>query len=116
MKLKQWGLLLATFCLSLTIFTSAQASYLSGNSYATMATRRVKITKNVNVYRCKTGQYEATNHFTYVGKLHKGAHVKISNWLMSTGGVWVVKSARYYHNSRTFFVISAKGHHWYKRI
>lgn len=115
MHLKKWGIVLGLTLVGLST-TPVQASYLSGNSYAAMANRRVKITRSVRVYRVHTGQSEATNHFTYVGKVHKGAKVKISNWLMSTGSVWVIKSAhKYYHNSRTFFVVSAKGHHWYHK-
>ena len=93
-----------------------QASYLNGNNYAAMATRHVKVTKNMPVYRIKTGKYEAQNRFYRYGSIKKGTKLYISRWIMSTGGVWVIKSKNYYYNHRTFFVVSGMKANWYKRI
>ncbi|WP_203637365.1 hypothetical protein [Levilactobacillus wangkuiensis] len=116
MQLRKWGLLLLALVMVGLPAVPVHASYLNGNEYAAMATRRVKITRTVHVYRVRTGKYEAANRFTDAGYVHKGAHVKISHWLMSAGSVWVIKSPhKYTHNSRTFFVVAAKGHHWYRK-
>lgn len=96
--------------------TVQASSYLSGNSYAKKATRYVKVTKKMPVYKVKTGKYEATNKFTRYGSVKKGSKVYISKWLMSTGGVWVIKSKKYYHNKRTFFVVPGTKANWYKKI
>lgn len=106
-------LLLFTF---LGISQTSQANYLSGNSYASLATRHVRVTRTMRVYRCRTGKYEAANHFYRAGKVRKGTKLYISRWLMSTGGCWVIKSRKYYHNRRTFFVVPGMKANWYKRI
>lgn len=93
---------------------SVSAGYLNGNSYATLATRHVKTTKSVAVYRIRTGKYEAANHFHYAGKIKKGTKLRISHYLMSTGG-WIITSKKYYHNKRTFFLVPDSQHHWYKK-
>ena len=94
----------------------ANASYLNGNDYAKMATRYVRVTKSMPVYRCKTGNCEANNRFHRYGTLKKGTKVYISRWLMSTGSCWVIKSHKYYHNRRTFFAGPGMKVNWYKRI
>ncbi|WP_308555450.1 hypothetical protein [uncultured Lactobacillus sp.] len=93
-----------------------QASYLSGNNYASLATRHVVVTRTMPVYRCKTGHCEAENRFYHAGHAHKGTKIYISRWLMSTGGVWVIKGGKYYHNHRTFFVVPGSRANWYQRI
>ena len=107
--------LLGTTLLS-TLFlfsSSVNASYLNGNSYAAEATKHATAKKTVRVYKVTTGKYEANNHYTFYGYLHKGSSVKRSSYLMSTGG-WVIKSShKYYHNKRTFFLV-AKGNWYYK--
>lgn len=100
----------------LGISNKTQASYLNGNSYARKATRHVRVTKTMHVYRCHTGKYEAANRFYSSGKVKKGTKLYISRWIMSTGGVWVIKSRKYYHNRRTFFVVPGMKANWYKRI
>ena len=91
------------------------SSYLNGNDYARAATRYVKVTRKIPIYRVRTGRYEAANHFYKAGYVKKGTKLHISYWIMSTGG-WIGTSKKYYHNSRTFFLISAKHADWYKRI
>lgn len=91
------------------------SSYLNGNDYARAATRYVKVTRKIPIYRVRTGRYEAANHFYKAGYVKKGTKLHISYWIMSTGG-WIVTSKKYYHNSRTFFLISAKHADWYKQI
>lgn len=95
---------------------TTEARYLNGNSYARLATRHVRVTRTMPVYRCRTGKYEAKNHFYRVGKVRKGTKLYISKWLMSTGACWVIKSHKYYHNRRTFFVVPGRRANWYKRI
>lgn len=92
------------------------SSYLNGNTYAKQATRYVRVTKKMRVYRVRTGKYEAANRFYKVGYLKKGTKLHISYWIMSTGGGWVVKSKKYYHNRRTFFFVVGNHANWYKRI
>lgn len=93
--------------------TTASASYLNGNDYAREATHLVTAKKRVAVYKIRTGNCEANNHWTFYKYLNKGSRVYASRWIMSTGG-WIVKSKKvYYHNSRTFFLI-AKGNWYYK--
>lgn len=94
--------------------TDAHANYyLNGNEYAQEATRFVTVRKTVSVYKIKTGNCEANNHWTFYKKLHKGSKVRISRWFMSTGG-WIIKSKKYYyHNSRTFFIVPTGNGHWY---
>jgi len=94
----------------LSISTSAKANYLNGNSYAAEATKTAFAKKTVRVYKITTGHYESENQATLYGYLYKGTKVKRSNYIMSTGG-WIIKSHKYYHNKRTFFLVSKKG--WY---
>lgn len=96
----------------LSISTSAKANYLNGNSYAAEATKSATAKKNVRVYKITTGKYESENKASFFGYLRKGTTVKRSNYVMSTGG-WIIKSGKYYHNKRTFFLI-AKGDWYYK--
>jgi len=107
-------LIAITLLSSLFLFSStADASYLNGNSYAAEAKKSATARKTVRVYKVTTGNYEANNHFTFYGYLHKGSKVKRSSYLMSTGG-WIIKSPhKYYHNKRTFFLV-AKGNWYYK--
>ncbi|MBD5429244.1 hypothetical protein [Lactobacillus sp.] len=95
--------------------TAQASSYLNGNDYARAATRYVKVTRKIPIYRVRTGKYEAQNHFYKAGYVKKGTKLHISYWIMSTGG-WIVTSKKYYHNSRTFFIISARHADWYKKI
>lgn len=94
--------------------TTANASYLNGNSYAAEATRRVTTKKSVKVYMVETGKYEAANKFYSYGKIKKGTTLKASYYLMSTGG-WIVKSNKYFHDKRTFFIVPGGQHNWYKK-
>lgn len=95
---------------------NVKASYLNGNSYASMATRHVVVTRRMPVYKCRTGKCEAANRFHRNGSVRKGTKLYISRWLMSTGSCWVIKSRRYYHNRRTFFVVPGRKANWYRRI
>lgn len=97
-----------------TVHTTAHASYyLNGNDYAREATHLVTARKTVPVYKVRTGNCEAKNHFTFYKYLRRGSRVYSSPYFMSTGG-WIIKSKNlYYHNSRTFFIIPNNNHHWY---
>lgn len=94
----------------------ANASYLNGNEYASTAHTLVKARKRVPVYKVRTGNCEANNHFSFYKYLKKGSKVYASRYFMSTGG-WVIKSSHvYYHNSRTFFLIPDNQGHWYTKL
>lgn len=75
-------LLAMLFCtIGLISFNNKQvkANYLDGNAYTEGCTRYVKVIKPVKVYKVKTGNCEAKNHFKYYDKLKKivtfGFHV-----------------------------------------
>lgn len=105
------ALILALFFI-MFVPSNAQASkYLNGNSYAKEAKIHVIAKKTVKVYRIKTGKYEAANRVYYYGKITKGTALYRSEYLMSTGG-YVVKSGKYYHNNRTFFIVPQYNSSW----
>lgn len=96
-------------CLSLVATTvqPVQASYLNGYDYAKMADKKVVVTKTMKVYRVKTGSSESRNHFYSAGKLKKGSVIYRSQWLMSTGSGWVIKSSKYKAGRRKFYFVTA---------
>ena len=96
-------------CLSLVATTvkPVQASYLNGYDYAKMANKKVVVTKTMKVYRVKTGISESKNHFYSAGKVKKGSVIYRSQWLMSTGSGWVIKSNKYKAGKRQFYFVSA---------
>lgn len=96
-------------CLSLVATTvkPVQASYLNGYDYAKMANTKVVVTKTMKVYRVKTGTSESKNHFYSAGKVKKGSVIYRSQWLMSTGSGWVIKSNKYKAGRRQFYFVSA---------
>ncbi|MTV81327.1 hypothetical protein [Secundilactobacillus folii] len=117
MKIKYYAIsaiAVLSFGTGLTISnTDAKASYLNGNDYAREATHLVTAKKTVRVYKIRTGNCEANNHWSFYKYLHKGSRVYASQYFMSTGG-WIIKSKNiYYHNHRTFFLV-ASGHWYYK--
>lgn len=96
-------------CLSLVATTvqPVQASYLNGYDYAKMANKKVVVTKTMKVYRVKTGTSESKNHFYSADKVKKGSVIYRSQWLMSTGSGWVIKSSKYKAGKRQFYFVSA---------
>lgn len=96
-------------CLSLVATTvqPVQASYLNGYDYAKMADKKIVVTKTMKVYRVKTGTSESKNHFYSAGKVKKGSVIYRSQWLMSTGSGWVIKSNKYKAGRRQFYFVSA---------
>ncbi|WPC18285.1 hypothetical protein N6G94_04610 [Pediococcus inopinatus] len=95
--------------------TNVHASkYLSGNSYAKEAKAHIVAKKTVKVYKMTTGKYEAANHAHYYGTIKRGTALYRSAYLMSTGG-FIVKSRKYYHNSRTFFIVPQMSSNWYTK-
>ncbi|APG73350.1 hypothetical protein LJ046_06760 [Lactobacillus delbrueckii subsp. jakobsenii ZN7a-9 = DSM 26046] len=96
-------------CLSLVATTvqPVQASYLNGYDYAKMADKKIVVTKTMKVYRVKTGTSESKNHFYSAGKVKKGSVIYRSQWLMSTGSGWVIKSNKYKAGRRKFYFVSA---------
>jgi|GEM_PF-3601409 len=96
-------------CLSLVATTvqPVQASYLNGYDYAKMANQKVVVTKTMKIYRVKTGTSESKNHFYSAGKVKKGSVIYRSQWLMSTGSGWVIKSSKYKAGRRKFYFVSA---------
>lgn len=96
-------------CLSLVATTvqPVQAGYLNGYDYAKMANKKVVVTKTMKVYRVKTGTSESKNHFYSADKVKKGSVIYRSQWLMSTGSGWVIKSSKYKAGKRQFYFVSA---------
>lgn len=84
-------------CLSLVATTvkPAQASYLNGYDYAKVANKKVVVTKEMKVYCVKTGTCQGENVFYLAGKVKKGSIIYRSQWFMSTGSGWVIKSNKY---------------------
>lgn len=118
MTIRKSVLLGVTACAfaGVSFIPSAHASYLNGNEYAAEAHTLVKAIKRVPVYKIRTGNCEANNHFSFYKYLNKGSKVYASQYFMSTGG-WVIKSSHvYYHNSRTFFLIPDDQGHWYSKL
>lgn len=96
-------------CLSLVATTvkPVQASYLNGYDYAKVANKKVVVTKEMKVYRVKTGTCQGENVFYLAGKVKKGSIIYRSQWFMSTGGGWVIKSSKYKAGRRKFYFVTA---------
>ncbi|MCP9331885.1 hypothetical protein [Lentilactobacillus hilgardii] len=110
-------ILLSTGLLGITCPSSVSAnSYLSGNAYAKEATYHIKAKKTVPVYKVRTGKDEAQNTQKLAFHFHKGSKAYISRWQMSTGGWIIVSKHKYYHTSRTFFLVPTGLGKWYQKI
>lgn len=96
-------------CLSLVATTvkPVQASYLNGYDYAKVANKKVVVTKEMKVYRVKTGTCQGENVFYLAGKVKKGSIIYRSQWFISTGSGWVIKSNKYKAGKRQFYFVSA---------
>lgn len=88
----------------------------SGNAYAKEATYHIKAKKTVPVYKVRTGKSEAQNTQKLAFHFHKGSKAYISRWQMSTGGWIIVSKNKYYHTSRTFFLVPTGLGKWYQKI
>ncbi|MEJ6400992.1 hypothetical protein [Nicoliella lavandulae] len=106
-------LLLASTAFLLMINTNAEAR-ISGYSYKT--NNKVTVTKSKKVYKVTTGNYEAANKFKYVGDLATHSTIKVSNWLMSTGGGYAIKGYQFQPTKDSFyFVFSGENSSWFKK-
>ncbi|UQS86729.1 hypothetical protein MOO44_07550 [Nicoliella spurrieriana] len=92
------------------------ANAATGYGYASTATHKVKTTKPMKVYKVLVGKDEAHNQFFKAGKIKRGTHLSVSDWVMSTGGGYVVTGQ--YHlkpTSKTFyFVFDQNQKKWFK--
>ncbi|MBW1605882.1 hypothetical protein [Lactobacillus sp. Sy-1] len=115
MKIRTSAVIIAALLFgSLTYPSVARAA--TGYGYASTANHQVKTTKTVSVYKVRVGKDEADNHFTKAGKIKKGTHLSVSDWVMSTGGGYVVTGKYHWKpTSKTFyFVFDQSQKKWFK--
>ncbi|MGN1407590.1 Rib/alpha-like domain-containing protein [Lactobacillus sp.] len=119
MKVRKLVMMAAVGASFLAIGTpvSAKTRYLSGIEYGISAKQKAVTTKKMKVWKVKTGTCEANNYFSKAGYIKKGTTLYHSQWFMSTGGGWIVKSSKYKATKRTFyFVAASEKTKWFKNV